>query len=225
MRFFVVILVAFVHASAHAGTHATLRVDVLPLNLEPSAETPLFGDRVTTAIADYNVAAAAHDRQTGATTPRIAASDLGVSDTLVVVAPGLETGVGHYLFRLEVPFGISNERKTIGLAMYPIGVQAALAQGIVAYAVAGGSASYLDRDGPGDRGGLFTARAAFGARFAENFLAEVGYVPFALGGSVNTNMMTLDRSSLDPALLDDPSRVVAAGSATNLIDVSLGVSF
>lgn len=210
--------------SASAETRGTLRFGLLPLDLESSSDTPLFGDQVDEAVASYNAAATVIDRRTGSRTERIDAGDLGVAETLAMITPGLETGVGHYLFRLEAPIGIGSDLRSIGLGVYPLGVQGRVARDVALYASAGGTASWLDRPGEGDVGGLLTVRAAVGARFAQRFVVEVGYSAFALGGTVNSDR--LDRMTLTEEMqLPEPESVISAGEGRGLFDVSAGVSF
>ncbi len=210
--------------TASAETRGTLRFGLLPLDLESSSNTPLFGEQVDEAVASYNAAATAIDRRTGSRTERIDAGDLGVAETLAMITPGLETGVGHYLFRLEAPIGIGSDLRSIGLGLYPLGVQGRVARDVALYASAGGTASWLDRTGDGDVGGLLTVRAALGARFANRWVIEVGYSAFALGGTVNTER--LDRMTLvEEMQLPEPESVISAGEARGLFDVSAGVSF
>lgn len=205
-------------ATVRAETRGVVRATVLPLSLTASGDTPLFGDRVDRAISSYNRVASARGES------QIDASDVSVSETLYIVAPGVEADAGHYLFRMEVPIGFSNGMRSYGLGLYPLGLQASVAKDVVLYGSAGGSASWLDRDGSGDRGGLVTARAAVGTRISRRFLAEVGYSAFAFGGSVNTSKlddMAINRNTPLP----EPSSVITAGSARNLVDLSVGLSF
>ncbi len=183
---FVVMVLA---GSASAETRGTLRLGVLPLDLESSSDTPLFGEQVDRAVTGYNAAAAAFDRRNGGTTARIDAGDLGVAETLAMITPGLETGVGHYLFRIEAPIGLGSDLRSFGLGIYPIGVQARVRRDVDLYASAGGTASWLDRPGAGDVGGLLTLRVAIGARFANRVVVELGYSAFALGGTVNNERL------------------------------------
>jgi hypothetical protein len=220
----VIVAVAALTASASAETRGTLRVGMLPLDLEASSDTPLFGSEVDRAVAGYNAAATLHDRQTGDRTDRIDRGDLGVAETLVVLSPGFEVGAGHYVFRMEAPIGIADDLRSIGIGMYPIGVQARLSRGVTAYASAGGTASYLDRPGTGDVGGLFTLRAAGGVRLSR-FVVEVGYSAFALGGSINRSRLA-DMTEDDVMMeLPAPTSIISAGEARGLVDVSLGVTF
>jgi hypothetical protein len=211
-------LIAVLCATARAETRGVVRAEVLPLSLTASGDTPLFGDRVDHAISSYNRAASARGED------QIDTSAVSVNEMLYIVAPGVEADAGHYLFRLEAPIGFANDMRSYGLGLYPLGLQAAVVNDIVVYGSAGGSASWLDRDGSGDRGGLVTARAALGARISRRFLAEVGYSAYAFGGSVNTSR--LDRMGADASTpLPDPASVVTAGEARNLVDVSVGLSF
>ncbi len=203
---------------AHAEVRGTLRVGVLPLELESSSDTPLFGGSVDDAVKGYNAMARARGMA------RIDAGDLGVAETLVVVAPGIETGAGPYFFRLEGMLGRSADLTSIGVGIYPLNLQARVHRSATAYLSVGGTASWLDRSGSGDVGALLTGRAAVGARFARHFVAEVGYSAFALGGTVNRDRlaaMQMDET-IDEAALED---TIAVGQASGLVDISVGVTF
>ena len=208
---------------AHADTRATVRLGMLPLDLEASADTPLFGESVEEMVDDYNMAAAAYDRASGRTTARIDASDVGVDTTLLVVAPGLELGAaGAYFFRLEVPVGLADDLTSVGVGIYPLNLQASLRKNAVIYASLGGSASWLDRPGDGDIGALLSARAAVGTRVAKHIVFEVGYNAFVLGGSYNDDR--LDEMMTGMRLVQ-PRQVVSAGEARGIFDASLGLAF
>jgi hypothetical protein len=210
-------------AAAGAETRGALRVGLMTLDLESSSETPVFGDDVDRAVDRYNTAVAAYDRASGATTERIDASDLGVSETLFLIAPGIELGTRHYFFRLEAPIGLSADLRSLGVGVYPLNFQAKLRRDLAAYVSGGGTASWLDRPGPGDKGGLVAIRAAAGVRFASRFLIELGYSAFALGGNVNNEK--LEGMSITAEDMQHPEQVLAAGEARGLFDVSLGVTF
>lgn len=216
------VVVMVLAGSASAETRGTLRIGVLPLELRSSSDTPLFGARVDRAVTEYNQAAAAFDRRTGTTTARISAGDLGVAETLVMISPGVEGSAGHYVFRIEAPIGIGDDLKSVGLGVYPIGVQGRVRKGVALYASAGGTASWLDRPGTGDVGGLLTVRGVIGARFANRVSAEVGYSAFALGGSVNNAKL---EGMMTGEALPEPATALSAGEARGLVDVSVGVSF
>ena len=226
LRRIVVIIAALVCAHtgrAHADNRATVRLGMLPLELEASGETPLFGASVERMIDRYNSAAAAHDRATGDSTARIDAGDVGVSKTLLVVAPGVELGAdGVYFFRLEVPVGVADDVTSVGLGLYPINLQGAIGRSAVVYASFGGSASWLDRAGDGDVGALVTARAAGGVRFARHVMFELGYNAFVLGGSYNKSRLD---EMMDSMQLVEPRQIVSAGEGRGIIDASLGVAF
>ena len=209
-------LVAVLASSAGAETRGVLRMQVLPLSLTPSSETPLFGGEIDRAVSKYNRAASARGES------MIDASSVELDETLFVFAPGIEADHGHYLFRIEAPVGFADDLASYGLGLYPLGAQTAIGRDVVLYGSAGGTASWLDRPGDGDRGALLTARAAIGARVAKHVLAEVGYSAYAIGGTVNTTK--LDEMS-GAAPLPDPATVVTAGSARNFLDVSFGVTF
>lgn len=208
----------------HADTRGTLRLGVLPLELESSADTPLFGGRVVRAIDDYNAAAAARDRMTGGTTARLDASGLGVTETLLVFAPGIELGSGPYFFRLEAPVGVGDEITSVGVGVYPINLQLAVRRDVVVYASAGASMSWLDRPGSGDVGGLVAVRGALGARIARHIVIELGYNAFVLGGSINRGRLA---EMTDPATMElvQPEEAIAAGEARGIVDASLGLAF
>lgn len=226
MRRTLVIVVALMCANTahtYADTRATVRLGMLPLDLEASSDTPLFGTSVERMIDRYNDAAAAHDRATGDTTARINAADVGVTKTLLVAAPGLELGSdGAYFFRLEVPVGVADDITSVGLGIYPINLQGTLRHGAVIYASLGGSASWLDRAGEGDLGALITARAAGGVRIAQHVMFELGYNAFVLGGSYNKSRLD---EMMDSMQLVEPQQIVSAGEGRGIIDASLGLAF
>jgi hypothetical protein len=219
----VVAALAFDGALTHADTRGTLRLGVMPLELESSSDTPLFGGDVDRVVDKYNSAAAAYDRMNGGTTARLEAGDLGVTETLLVFAPGLELGSGTWFFRMEAPIGIADNLKSIGLGIYPINLQAALRRRLVLYASGGASASWLDRPGVGDIGGLVSARVALGVRIS-SLVVEVGYNAFVIGGSVNNERL----ANMDAAAamrLADTDEVISAGEARGIVDASVGVTF
>jgi hypothetical protein len=209
-------------AASHADTRGTFRLGVMPLELESSADTPLFGGSVAGVVDDYNAAAAARDRMSGETSARIDASDLGVAETLLVFAPGLELGSGFHFFRIEAPIGIGDDLRSVGLGVYPINLQVAPTRSFAVYGSAGASASWLDRPGPGDVGALVTLRIAAGARVAKHLVVEVGYNAYALGGNINRDRIA-DMSAT--MTLGEPDKAIAAGEAHGIVDASLGVAF
>lgn len=220
----VVAVLSFGVGRTHADTRGTLRFGVMPLELVSSADTPVFGGSVERVIDKYNAAAASGDRMSGATTARLEAADLGVAETLLVFAPGLEIGSGAYFFRLEAPIGIADALKSVGVGVYPINVQVRLGRSLAVYASAGGSASWLDRPGSGDIGGLVAARAAVGARIARHLVIEVGYNAFVLGGSINSGRLA---DMADPAAMQrvQPDEAISAGEARGIVDASVGLAF
>src|SRR5262245_31958385 len=209
-------------ATANADTHAALRVGVVQLELQSSSTTPLFGDAVDRAVDRYNTAAAAYDRATGAMTTRIDAGDVGVTETLVVISPGIEAGAGTYFFRIELPIGVGSNLSSIGVGVYPLNLQARFAKRFALYLSAGGSASWLDREGDGDVGGLLAARAALGARLGGHLVVEVGYSAFVLGGTVNRDRLDAMGAAGQPPRPED---AISAGEGHGLLDVGLGVTF
>jgi hypothetical protein len=222
---FIIVLALVIARVDHtrAETRATFRLGVLPLDLRSSSDTPLFGSQVDRVVDRYNDAADAYDRMNGGTTARIDQSDLGLDETLLVFAPGLEAGDGMYFFRIEAPLGVSDVLRSFGVGLYPLNLQLALHRSLAIYGSLGGSASWLDRPGPGDKGGLLTARVAIGARVARHVMIELGYNAFALGGTVNEERLANmgEVVAMPPA----PSDVVAAGEANGIFDASVGVAF
>ncbi len=215
---------ASLHATAaSAETRGTLRFGVMALELESSPETPFFGDEVGRAVDRYNTAVAAYEQASGRPMARIDESDLGVAETLFMFAPGIEAGGRHYFFRLEAPIGLASDLRSFGLGIYPINLQVTPRRGLAAYVSAGGTASWLDRPGDGDVGGLVAIRAAAGMRIARRVLVELGYSAFALGGSVNNER--LESMSITAEDIEQPDRVLSAGEARGLVDVSLGIAF
>lgn len=217
MRALVVLGVLATAGFAEAEVRGTVRVGMLPLDLEASADTPVFGAHVQDAVNDFNAAAAARGMST-----RIDAGELGIAANLYSIAPGFEVGSGRYVFRLEGVLGVADELRSFGVGVYPLGVQGKLSHRVILCASAGGILSWLDRSGEGDVGGLVIARLAFGARLAERLLVEVGYSPFVLGGNVNQTRLDDMRSGAMPTELDG---AISAGEAHGLLDVSMGLSF
>jgi hypothetical protein len=215
MRAALLVLVA-IAGVAMADTRGTIRVGMLPLDLEASAETPLFGSHVQEAVDDFNAAAMA----SGASA-RADASDVGIAATLYSLAPGIEVG-DRYVFRLEAVLGRAGDLTAYGFGLYPLGVQGKVARRVTLSAHAGGTASWLDRDGEGDVGALVVARIAIGARIADRFLVEVGYNAFVLGGTYNEQKLDDMRSGKMAPVLDS---AIAAGEAHGLVDVSVGLGF
>lgn len=204
-------------ATAHADSRGTLRVGVLPLDLESSSDTPLFGEQVDRAVTNYNTAAAARGMSA-----RIDAGDLGIAATLYSIAPGLEVGSGHYVFRVEGVLGFGDDLMSLGVGLYPLGLQGRIGRSVVVYASAGGTASWLDRSGSGDIGGLVGARGAVGARIVDRFVVEVGYNAFVLGGTINRQKLDDMMTSGDTT---DLGGAISAGEARGLVDLSVGLSF
>lgn len=212
-------------ATASADTRGALRVGIVQLELESSPTTPWFGDDVERVVDRYNMAAAAYDRATGAMTAKIDAGDVGVAETLVMISPGIEAGTGAYFFRIEVPIGVGSNVSSVGVGVYPLNLEARLAKRFAVYGSAGGSASWLDRAGDGDLGGLLAARAALGARLGGHFLIEVGYSALVLGGTINRDRLDAMTAPSATGRLPVPGDALAAGEGHGLVDVGLGVTF
>ncbi len=210
--------------SAQAETRGTLRLGVQQLALQASSDTPIVGERVVQVVDDYNAAAATVGPADGAGTARIDASDLGITERLLVVAPGLEISAGHYFFRVEAPIGHADGLTTVGIGIYPLNAQFAVGRRVAMYLSGGGTASWLDRDGAGDIGGLVSLRAAAGLRIAQRLIVEGGYGVFTLGGSVNRDRLA-DMAGGQPMPLARPDEAIAAGEARGGFDVAVGVAF
>src|SRR5690606_699714 len=108
---------------------------------------------------------------------------------------------------------------SIGLGVYPLNVQARPRRDLAVYASAGGTASWLDRPGSGDVGGLVAIRAAAGVRIADRFVIELGYSAFALGGTVNNDRLEGMSITDEDLQLVRPEEVISAGEARGLIDL------
>jgi hypothetical protein len=200
-----------------AAARGTLRFGVMPLELESSSDTPLFGSQVDRAVDSYNAAAAAYGMQP------IDASDLAITETLLTIAPGYEDGRGYYFFRIEAPIGLSADLKSVGLAIYPLNFQAQVQRTVALYISAGASASWLDRPGAGDIGGLVAVRGAVGARLASHVVFEIGYSAFALGGSINEERLA--NMTNPEGMPMPPDEAVSGGEASGLLDASIGITF
>lgn len=195
---------------------------MMPLELEASRDTRFFGDEIGEAVDAYNRAAAAYDQRFGGSTARADEDDLGVDDTLVLFAPGIEAGGRVFFSRFEAIIGVGDEMRSYGLGVYPLNVQVALGDELAGYVSAGGTASWLDRDGS-DVGALVSLRAAGGVRINERIVVEAGYGAFMIGGVVDNDMLEYTPSAEAPP--PSPREVVAAGEATGVVDLSVGVVF
>lgn len=217
------VLGAFTVTAARAEVRGVVRFGVLPIELEASADTPLFGDDIDDAVTAYNRAATAYDQRMGTSTPRVSASDLGVDETLVTFSPGFEIGGDIAFFRLEAQLGYGDELRSYGVGAYPLNLQTRFSRDLVGYVSAGGTVSKLDRDGA-DVGALVTARAAGGVRISERVVVEAGYGAFMIGGVV-------DRDGIDDYIASpdgpppSPRDVVVAGEGKNVVDLSVGFAF
>jgi len=208
---------------AHADVRGVVRFGVLPIDLEASRDTPLFGDDIERAVSEYNSAAAAYDQRFGGMTARADAADLGVHDTLYTFAPGFEVGNSVAFFRLEAQLGYGDHLRSFGAGVYPLNLQTRFSRDVVGYVSAGGTASWLDRSGS-DVGALVTARAAGGVRISNRVVLEAGYGAFMIGGVVDRDGIDDYVPSAD-APPPSPRDVVAAGEARNTVDLSVGVVF
>ena len=210
-------------ADAHADVRGVVRFGMMPLELEASRDMRFFGDDISRTVDSYNQAADAYDRRFGGSTARVDAEDLGVDDTLLLFAPGLEAGGETIFFRLEGILGVGDELRSYGLGVYPLNLQAKLSRDLSAYVSAGGSASWLDREGS-DIGGLVSARAAGGVRISERIVVEAGYGAYMIGGVIDNDVYA-DYTPSPDAPPPSPREVVAAGEGTGVVDLSVGVVF
>jgi len=221
----VIAALAAAPAAALADAHATFRLGVEPLGLDPSEDTPVVGPHVGDAVAAYN---RVHGYAPGSpmASTSIDASALGLHTTLITFAPGVELGGEHVRFRLEGLASVSDRLHAFGLGLYPLDLALPLSGGAVTpYLVAGGTLRWLDRsDVDGESGGLVTLRAAAGARIAGRIDIELGVGLYLLGGVYNGAELQ-SMSSYDPrgnAPLPAPDRAVAGGQQSGMIDVSIG---
>jgi hypothetical protein len=230
----VIALVIVSATTAHADVRGTLRVGVEPLSLEPSQDTPVLGNYFDDAVTAYNVASQMYNRSHGFApgSPKAASSidrsALGLHETMLKLAPGIEMGGEHAMVRLEALVAFGENHRAIGVGLYPLDVAMPLRNGaVVPYIVAGGTASWLDRtDVDGEVGALVAARAAFGVRIARRLVIEAGYSFYALGGVLDTSKLHA-MSTYDPMGSAPPpqaDRVVSGGEQTGLLDISIGMS-
>lgn len=225
LRVHALVSVLLVGAPAYAGARGAVRFGVLPLELDASTDTPLFGDDISRAVNAYNAAAAAYDRAHATSTEPIDASDLALRDTLLVISPGVELGTGLYFFRLEAPLGFGSKLRSYGAGVYPLNLNVPIAPSTAVYVSVGGTASYLDRTGASDdMGALVSARFATGLRFSHT-LVELGYNAFALGGTVDSSKLDAMTIATTDAPPPRPDTIVAAGEARGLVDLSVGLAF
>ncbi|MBA3539210.1 MAG: hypothetical protein H0T79_06250 [Deltaproteobacteria bacterium] len=221
------LLASLTVAKAHADVRGVLRLGVLPLDVESSPDTPLFGDDVDRAVRAYNAAATAYDRAHGSATTPLTTSALGLSETLFTISPGIEAGTGPYFFRLEGMIGLGADLRSYGVGVYPLNLQTMLGREVAGYVSAGGTASVLDETSSGASGGLVTLRLAAGVRLAERIVIELGFSAFVLGGVVDTERLQT-MSMYDPrgeTPPPAPDGAVEAGSGRGLVDVSVGLTF
>jgi hypothetical protein len=212
--------------AAHAEVRGTLRLGILPLELDASSSTPLFGGDLDRAVTSYNTAAAAYNRAHGTSMAMIKTRDLSMSETLLTLTPGLEVGGDTFFFRLEGELGTSSNLRELGLGLYPLNVQKRWGGDTSIYGSVGGFASMLSRSDTNALGALVGARLAGGVRFARYMTVELGFTPIALGGVVDRDKIDeLEAMRTVPATLPTPSSVVSAGDTSGMVDVSVGVTF
>jgi len=227
------VILAAGHPLAHADVRGMFRIGVEPLALEPSASTPYVGDHVENAVTAYNAASSAYNRAHGysagsamASAP-IDSSALGLHETLVTFAPGLDAGGDHVRFRIEGLIGASSDVRALGVGVYPVNLALPLRNGAVTpYLVAGGTLRWLSSEAmKTETGGLVTVRAALGARIGRHVAVELGVGLYMLGGLYDDAELKSMARSYDPrgnAPPPAPDRVVEGGEQRGMVDVSVG---
>jgi hypothetical protein len=221
------------HGFASADVHGVFRIGLEPLSLEPSADTPFVGGHVDDAVTAYNAASSAYNRAHGyaagsamASAP-IDRSALGLHETLVTFAPGLEAGTEHVRFRVEGLIGTSDDVRALGVGLYPVNIAMPLRGGSVTpYLVAGGTLRWLSSSAmKSETGGLVTLRAAVGAQLGRRVVVELGVGLFMLGGLYDGAELRSMARTYDPggsAPPPAPDRVVEGGEQTGMVDISVG---
>ncbi len=219
-------------ATAGADVDVSLRAGAGNVGLSASSDTPLVGGRFDDVVEVYNGAATAYNRAHGygASSPRRApAEDHGALDldaTLFTIAPGIDLGLGYYRGRLEVPIGLGDGMRTIGVGIYPLGVAFASDRStVVPFAIAGTALSYVT-DGT-RTGGLFEVRIAGGVRIGQRVTVELGVRPYAAGGTVDQERIDTLMENYDPrgsAPPPAPGEVVRGGTGAGAVDLAIGVS-
>jgi hypothetical protein len=228
----IIALALLLPAAAHADIDVSLRAGAGAVDLEASEDTPFVGGEIDDAVAVYNGAADAYNRAHGLRpgSPNAAeqqtADDLGFNATLVTLAPGLELSASYYRARLEVPFGVGDGVRTVGVGIYPIGAAFAPDRStVVPFVLAGGVFSYVD---DGSRtGGLVEVRLAGGIRIGDRVNIEIGVRPYAAGGTVDAERIDTLMDTYDPRGREPPpvpKEVVRGGTGVGAIDLAIGIS-
>lgn len=220
-------------AVARADVRGMFRVSMEPLSLEPSDDTPYVAGHVDSAVAAYNEASAAYNRAHGYAAGSTMASApidrgaLGLHETLVTLAPGLDAGGEHVRFRIEGLFGTSSDVHAIGVGVYPVNLALPMRGGsLTPYLVAGGTLRWLESEAmKSETGGLATLRAALGARVGRHVAVELGVGLYMLGGLYDGAELRSMAKTYDPrgnAPPPDPNTVVEGGEQRGMVDISVG---
>src|SRR5262245_36743576 len=188
---------------ARADVDPTWRAGAGSLDLSASSDTPILGGAFDDAITAYNGAARAYNQahrlsaqSPGAAQPR-SHDDIGLDETLVTLTPSLDVAAGYYRARFELPFGFGEGLRTLGLGIYPVGAAFAGERAkVVPFVLAGAATSYVMDDSRS--GGLIEARLAGGLRLGDRFTVEVGYRPYAAGGTVDRERIDTLMETYDP---------------------------
>ncbi|HVK75310.1 MAG TPA: hypothetical protein VM734_18400 [Kofleriaceae bacterium] len=216
--------------AAHADVELTLRAGGTTLDLPASSETPFVGSRLDDALAAYNGAALAFNAMHGygagspQAAPMASADDVGLRARLLVLTPSLDVSAGPLRARLDVPVGLGDGLRTVGVAVYPMGLAFARERAaVVPFVLAGGGVSVVD---DGDRGGaLFELRVVGGVRFGRVWF-ELGVRPYLAGGAIDRARLDRLMETYDPRgpAAPPPPEEVVRGGVGRAIDVALGVS-
>lgn len=217
---------------ARAEARGTLRVGVAPVALTPESDTPVLGARVDDAVRAYNAAADAYNRAHGyapgssMSTAPIDRGDLGMSSTMLTLAPGLEAGEHHLYMRVEAALAFGADHRSYGVGFYPLNLAVPMRRGtLTPYLSAGGSLSWLDDTRvDGEFGALLGARVAGGMRVGKRMTLELGYNAYSIGGLVDREELDTMRA-YDPRGDDPPPRpdtALSGGESSGTVDFSLG---
>jgi hypothetical protein len=201
------VLLLSLPAVARADVALSLRAGAGTVALDASSDTPFIGATFDDAITAYNGAAQAYNQAHGfkpgsaKAAPSRTVEDMSVDASQVTLAPALDLGLSYYRARIEVPLGLG-ELRTIGLAVYPLGVAFADERATaMPYLLAGGIASYVTDDTR--TGALLEMRIAGRER-------------------IDVLMDTYDpRGSAPPP---SPHEVVRGGTGGGAFDLALGFS-
>jgi len=217
---------------ARADVDLTLRAGAGSLDLAASSDTPLIGGAFDDAITAYNGAAMAYNQahrlpaRSPSAAPTRSHADVGMDATLVTLTPSLDVAASYYRARIDLPIGFGDGVRTIGLGVYPLGAAFAGERASVVPFVLGGAATSYVSDGTRS-GALLEARVAGGLRLGRRLSIEIGYRPYAAGGTIDRERIDTLMESYDPrgsAPPPEPSEVVRGGTGSGTVDLAVGLS-